>query len=94
MLRPRSGHSLVYNENRKMVFAIGGYTREEGFIKETEVYSIEQRQWFQLGNLIVERSKATATVFQDNIYVFGGLTSNQKITDVPAEKLNYDNQAW
>lgn len=58
------------------------------------MYSIEQRQWFQLGNLNVERSKATATVFQDSIYVFGGLTSNQKITDVPAEKLNYDNQAW
>jgi N-acetylneuraminic acid mutarotase len=81
---PRSGHSLVYNENKKMVFAIGGYSREGGFIKKTEVYSVDNKQWYELGDLNVERSKATACIYQDSIYVFGGLTGNQLINQVPA----------
>lgn len=79
MHTPRSGHSLVFNEGRKMVFAIGGYSKEGGFIKSTEVYSIDNQKWFQLGDLNVERSKPTACLYKDHVYVFGGLTSNPKI---------------
>jgi N-acetylneuraminic acid mutarotase len=94
MLTPRSGHNLVFNSGRKMVFAIGGYERERGYLKETEVYSIENRQWYKLAELNVERSKATACMHNGSVYVFGGLTMNAKIQEIHAERFNYDTQKW
>jgi len=77
-----------------MVFAVGGYNKENGYLKETEVYSIENRQWYKLGDLNVERSKATACLYNGNVYVFGGLTNNPQIQEIHAERFNYDNQKW
>ncbi len=91
---PRSGHSLVYNQSRKMVFTIGGFSKEGGYMKETQVYSIDNKQWYTLGDLKVQRSKPTVCIHQDTIYVFGGITSNEKIYDCPAEKFNYDTRLW
>lgn len=53
MHEARSGHSLVFHQNRKMVFAIGGLVG--GSVSSSaEVYSIEHSQWFKLeGNLKV-----------------------------------------
>jgi hypothetical protein len=42
----------------------------------------------------IERSKATAFVYQDNIYVMGGLTSNPNYADIMAERFNMDTQEW
>jgi N-acetylneuraminic acid mutarotase len=75
-----------------MVFAVGGYSKENGYLKETEVYSIENRQWYKLGDLNVERSKATACIHKGTVYVFGGLTNNPRIQEIHAERFNYDSR--
>lgn len=63
-------------------------------MKETQVYSIDNKQWFTLGDLKIQRSKPTVCIHQDTIYVFGGITANERIYDCPAEKFNYDTRLW
>jgi hypothetical protein len=76
MQEARSGHCLIYHEERKMIFAVGGFVRGVGYSKTTEVYSMEAQVWYKLGDLNVERSRPTPICYKDGIYVFGGLTSN------------------
>ncbi len=63
-------------------------------MKQTEVYSIDNKQWYTLGELKIERSKPTVCLHQDTIYVFGGITTNEKVFDCPAEKFNYETREW
>ncbi len=90
MNEPRSGHSLVFQEQKKLVFAIGGLSSKGGFSKTTEVFSFEQQKWFSLNDLYIERSKPTAFCYKDHIYVMGGLTTNVNIYDAMAERFNFE----
>lgn len=55
---------------------------------------MEHKQWFAIGDLNIERSKPTACVFKDEIYIFGGLSNNENVLNFPAEKFNYESQKW
>ena len=89
MKKTRAGHGLVYHTDKKMVFAVGGFSSEDSFSRSAEVYSLESREWFQLDDLKIERSKPTAFVYNENLYVFGGLTTNSKIYDSMGETFNF-----
>lgn len=65
MHEARSGHALIFHEARKMVFAIGGFLKGQGFSKTSEVYSIASREWYKLGDLNVERSKPCPIIYKD-----------------------------
>lgn len=80
MNEARVGHSLIFHENHKMVFAIGG-TIDNKFSNSCEVYSIDGQKWHKLNDLKIERSRMTSFVHQDSIYVMGGLTTNAGLYD-------------
>ena len=41
---PRSGHSLVYHSERDLVFAIGGFNSEKGFLKSVEFFDLSTKE--------------------------------------------------
>jgi N-acetylneuraminic acid mutarotase len=75
-----------------MIFALGGFNHNKTFLKSTEAYSLETQSWHKLKDLNIERSKPSAFILNDNLYVFGGLTNNAEIHECLSEKFNYNSQ--
>ena len=75
MNEPRSGHSLVFDDKRKVVFAVGGFINGN-VSRSVEVYNIEHQQWYKISDLNVERTQPTVFCYKDNVYVMGGLSTN------------------
>ena len=78
-----------------MVFAIGGFnSKEKIFLKTAEVFSIDNQKWYSLNDMKIERSKPTISIYQDNMFVIGGLTANADYLDNMAETFNFTTEEW
>lgn len=79
MTQARTGHTLVFDSQKKIVVAIGGLDADKNILKSTEIYLLQHRKWIPVGALNVERTRATGFFFKNNVYVLGGQSRNPKI---------------
>lgn len=86
MKEKRASHAVVFHKDVDRVYAIGGYVREQGCLKSCECYDMNGNRWIKMADLNVERSKPTAFIYQNELYVFGGMTPNPGINECFAEK--------
>ncbi len=75
----RASHTVVYYQEASRVYAVGGFIKGFGCLKSTECYDMVNNKWIKMADLNIERSKPTAFMYQNELYVFGGMTLNPKI---------------
>ncbi len=79
MKHKRASHCALYHQDAYRVYAIGGYIKEKGCLKSCEYYDINANQWKSMSDLNVQRSKPSAFIYQNELFVFGGMSSNPRI---------------
>ena len=75
----RASHAIVFHQSASRVYAIGGFIKGQGCLRSCECYDINSNKWIKMADLNIERSKPTAFMYQNELYVFGGMTMNPKI---------------
>jgi N-acetylneuraminic acid mutarotase len=55
---------------------------------------MNNNRWIKMADLNVERSKPTSFIYQNELYVFGGMTMNPKINESFAEKYIEARNEW
>jgi N-acetylneuraminic acid mutarotase len=87
----RKGVASVVLNNQ--IWVLGGAKMEHSALSEVEVYDPAVDSWdTQLPALLKARDNATAQVWQNSIYVFGGRNGHEMISQV--EKFNPDSAGW
>lgn len=90
----RASHAIVFHQSASRVYAIGGFIKGQGCLKSCECYDMNNNKWIKMADLNIERSKPTAFMYQNELYVFGGMTMNPKIQEYFAEKYNESKNEW
>lgn len=65
-------------EGLKYVFVFGGRTEGDQIIPQCEKYSVTERKWKKIAQMVVPRSTGFSLVFKGRIYVFGGYSGKSK----------------
>lgn len=90
----RASHAIVFHQSASRVYAIGGFIKGQGCLKSCECYDINSNKWIKMADLNIERSKPNAFMYQNELYVFGGMTMNPKIHEFFAERYNESKNEW
>ena len=80
MLTPRMWFAAV--NCKGIVFAIGGMSKsynDTSTLNSVEKYNFEEDKWTYVSDMNIERRAHSACVFQDKIYVVGGVNNNGSI---------------
>ncbi|GAB4578513.1 MAG: kelch repeat-containing protein [Anaerolineales bacterium] len=86
----RTGHATVVFENK--IIVIGGET-SDGIVSTTESYNVENNLWSALSDKPTAVTEVQAVVLGGKIYVPGGRTANEQITDI-LEIFDPTENAW
>lgn len=79
MAHGRCGHSMVALSNSVYVF--GGRDGTAPALTNIEKFDVKSKQWSIAGELLLGIRSMSAAVFGENIFLFGGITENDKDSD-------------
>lgn len=78
---------------RNCLFVIGGSDGKRVF-KSVEYFNFNQKRWNRAKNMNFRRQGASATVYNDRIYVMGGSTRLTDTETATVEYFDYDTNEW
>ena len=73
---------------KRYIFVLGGYNGPEDHLRKAEKTSIDNVNWVPITSMIERRQNLAAVVFEETIYVAGGLHHGDRHVEQSVEKFD------
>eukprot|EP01084_Bolivina_argentea_P145719 255354_1 len=85
----RLGIRTIYDKKYDYVVLFGGYQKEGGYVKNTEIFSFKNNKMYHMGDMVVS-GYVGAVKINNHLYTLGGINSSILLDDIYQYDLSND----